>query len=121
MEYKTSLNDCVEFIAGDKTILREILHPKNGLKIKYSLAWFKVLPKQKTAKHSLKSSEIYYIISGRGSMNIDGKEFDVKTNDTVYIPPNAIQCIQNLSEKEEIIALCVVDPAWRKEDETVYE
>jgi len=122
MNYKISLSDCIEFIAGDKTILREIIHPdKKDLKIRYSLAWFKVSAKQKTAKHSLKSSEIYYILSGHGRMSIDDKEFDVKTNDTIYIPPNAIQCIQNLSEKEEIIALCVVDPAWKKEDETIYE
>ncbi len=27
MKYKTSLSECVEFIAEDDTLLREILHP----------------------------------------------------------------------------------------------
>lgn len=122
MDYKISLNECEEFVAGDNTFLREILHPnKKDLKIRYSLAWFRVPPDKKTFKHSLRTSEIYYIISGKGRMHIDSKEFDVNANDTVYIPPNAIQYIENLSKNEEIIALCIVDPAWRKEDENVYE
>ncbi len=122
MEYKISLNDCKEFIAGDNTFLREILHPnKKDLKLRYSLAWFTVPPNKKTFRHSLKSSEIYYIIPGNGRMHIGDKEFDVGTNDTVYIPPNSTQYIQNKSDRESIIALCIVDPAWKKEDETVYE
>lgn len=122
MEFKTSLQDCSEFIAGDKTILREILHPaKADLKLNYSLAWFKVLPANHTTAHSLKSSEVYYILSGKGRMHIGNQSFEVQANDTVYIPPNAVQHIENLSQTEEIIALCIVDPAWKKEDETVRE
>ena len=122
MNHLIKLEDCTEFIAGDKTLLREILHPdKHGVQSKYSLAWFKVLPNQKTTKHSLKTSEVYFIISGTGKMHINDKKFDVGTNDTIYIPPNSVQFIENLSKKEEIVALCIVDPAWRKENEEIYE
>ena len=121
MGYKISLNDCQEFVAGDNTFLREILHPaKKRCKNKYSLAWFRVPASKKTFKHSLTSSETYYIISGKGLMSINDKKFEVIANDTIYIPPNAVQCIENLSDSEEIVALCIVDPAWKKEDETVY-
>jgi len=121
MKYKKSLSECAEFISGDKVILREILHPdKEELKLGYSLAWFKVLPKHKSARHSLKSSEIYFLISGNGCMHIDDETIELGPNDTVYIPPNAVQWIDNLSETESIIALCIVDPAWKKEDEKIY-
>jgi mannose-6-phosphate isomerase-like protein (cupin superfamily) len=122
MKHKTSLNECVEFIAGDDTILREILHPdKHAVELRYSLAHFRVLPGKKTKKHSLKTSEIYYIISGKGRMHIGEKEFEVSAHDTVYIPPHSIQFIENLSKTEEIVALCIVDPAWRKDNEIVHE
>lgn len=122
MDYKISLENCKEFIAGDGTILREILgQKKEGAKINYSIAWFEVLPNQKTKKHSLKSTELYFIISGKGRMHIGDGEFDVESNDTVYIPPNSVQYIENKSDSEPIIALCIVDPSWKKEDETVYE
>ncbi len=121
MKHKKSLSECAEFISGDKVILREILHPdKEDLKLRYSLAWFKVLPKHKSAKHSLKNSEIYYVLSGKGIMHIDDETMEVGPNDTVYIPPNSVQWIENLSKTEDIVALCIVDPAWRKEDEKVY-
>jgi mannose-6-phosphate isomerase-like protein (cupin superfamily) len=118
---KISLDDCKEFVAGDNTFLREILHPeKGGYELSYSLAWFRVPPGKKTFRHSLSGSEVYYIISGKGKMSIDERKFEVKENDTVYIKPNSVQFIENLSETEPIIALCIVEPAWKKESETIY-
>jgi len=36
------LKNCDEFMAGDSTILRELLHPdKQDLDLRYSLAWKK--------------------------------------------------------------------------------
>ncbi|MBI5226974.1 cupin domain-containing protein [Candidatus Micrarchaeota archaeon] len=122
MKNKIELQECPEFIARDKTVLREILNPdKGGFPIGYSLAWFKVLPKQRSKKHSLESSEVYFIISGKGKMHIGKEEFEVKGNDTVFIPPNTIQYIENLSNDEEIVAICIVEPFWKKEDEKIYE
>ncbi|VVC04794.1 Cupin domain protein [Candidatus Bilamarchaeum dharawalense] len=121
MKYKTSLGECVEFIAGDSSRLREILHPaKQKIKLRYSLAHFRVAPGQKTAKHALKTSEVYFLLSGRGKMHISNEEFEVEANDTIYIPPGEVQYIENVS-KEELVALCIVDPAWKKEDEIIYE
>ena len=43
------LKDCREFVAGDGSILRELLHPeKADLQIRYSLACAKVTAGQKT-------------------------------------------------------------------------
>jgi mannose-6-phosphate isomerase-like protein (cupin superfamily) len=113
------LADCEEFIAGDGTLLRELLHPdKQPLALRYSLAHAIVPVGQTSLPHSLKTTEVYYILSGRGEMHIDEEVQTVEPGDAVYIPPNARQFIHNCGE-EPLIFICLVDPAWRKEDETV--
>ncbi len=115
-----NLKDCQEFIAGDNTILRELLHPdKQPVELRYSLA-HATLPVGKTSQpHSLTTSEVYYILSGQGEMHIDDQTQIVSSGDAVYIPPNTRQFIRNCGV-EPLVFICIVDPAWRKEDETVY-
>lgn len=114
------LNYCPEFTAGDATLLRELLHPdKQPIDLRYSLA-HAIVPVGQTSKpHSLKTSEVYYILAGVGEMHIDDETQRVEPGDAIYIPPNAKQYIHN-SGSEPLIFLCIVDPAWRKEDEIVY-
>ena len=113
-------NDCKEFTAGDGCMLRELLHPdKADLNLSYSLAHAIVIPGQTTDKHKLKeASEVYYIIKGTGRMIINGETRDVEPYDTVYIPPDAVQCITNTGEVD-LEFICIVDPAWRKAQEEV--
>ena len=114
------LNDCDEFIAGDNTRLREMLHPdKQAIALRYSLAHATLPVGQTSQSHSLKTSEVYYILSGRGEMHIEDETQLVEPGDTVYIPPNARQFIRSCGS-ESLVFICIVDPAWRKEDETVY-
>lgn len=114
------LNSCAEFLAGDRTLLRELLHPdKQPIALRYSLA-HATLPIGETSQpHSLKTSEVYYILSGTGVMHIEDETQLVEPGDAVYIPPNARQFIHNCGN-EPLVFICIVDPAWRKEDETVY-
>jgi len=113
------LHDCPEFIAGDNCALREILHPdKQDLALRYSLAHAVVKPGDTTWKHRLATSEVYYIIEGEGIMHIDRKSSPVRSGSTVYIPPRATQCITN-SGLIDLKFICIVDPAWRKEDEEI--
>ena len=115
------VKDCEELIAGDDSILRELLHPqKEDLQIRYSLAHAKVPPGRATKPHRLKSSEVYYIMAGNGLMHIDKESFEVSPDSAVYIPPNSSQYIENMSDSD-LIFLCIVDPAWQKEDEEVFE
>ncbi|MCD8486505.1 MAG: cupin domain-containing protein [Desertifilum sp.] len=114
------LNECEEFIAGDGTQLRELLHPdKQPLELRYSLAHAIVPVGQTSILHSLTTSEVYYILSGEGEMHIDEEVRRVEPGDAVYIPPNAKQFIHNCGQ-EPLVFICMVDPAWRKEDETIY-
>ena len=113
--------DYPEFLAGDATHLREILHPdKMDIALRYSLAHAVVKPGETSFKHALKTSEIYIILEGKGRMVIDEEAQEVTKGHVVYIPPNAIQCIENIGTGD-LIFYCIVDPAWREEDEIVFE
>lgn len=113
------LIDIPLFVAGDNSILREILNPlRENLNLRYSLAWARVKPGEKTLRHKLISSEVYYILYGTGIMHIDNNDQEVNKNDTIYIPPNTVQFIENTGD-EFLDFLCIVDPAWRPENESV--
>ena len=113
------LKDCAEFIAGDNCMLREILHPdKEKIALRYSLAHAVVRPGDTTKLHRLRTSEVYYIIEGEGTMHINDDAAPVRPGSTVYIPPLAKQSITN-SGRTDLRFICIVDPAWRKEDEEV--
>jgi len=114
------LNDCEEFVAGDGSLLRELLHPdKQAIALRYSLAQAVVLPGQTCLPHALKTSEVYYILAGEGEMHIDDEVQKVAPGDAIYIPPQARQFIHN-SGTEPLVFICIVDPAWRIEDEIIY-
>ncbi len=115
------LSNCDEFIAGDGSILCELLHPdKADLQIRYSLAHAKVKPGQVTKPHKLKVSEVYYILTGQGLMHIDEESFEFNPDCAIYIQPNSTQYIENTGDSDLKI-LCIADPAWRKEDEQVFD
>ncbi|MEM6445102.1 MAG: cupin domain-containing protein [Cyanobacteria bacterium J06642_2] len=115
------LENCDEFIAGDGTILRELLHPdKQELALRYSLAHAILPVGQTSTPHSLKTSEVYYILSGKGEMHVNDDVKEIAPGDAVYIPPNAVQYVRSCGS-EPLVFICIVDPAWRVEDETVYD
>ena len=114
------LQDCEEFTAGDDTLLRELLHPdKQPLDLRYSLAHATVPVGKTSTPHALRTSEVYYILQGQGEMSIDGETQLVEPGDAIYIPPNARQFIRNCSDSP-LMFICLVDPAWRQEDEVIY-
>lgn len=111
------LEDCREFIAADGSLLRELLHPgKQPAQVRYSIAHAKVGPTQSTLPHKLMSCEVYYILAGRGMMHIDREACPVGPGSVVCIPPEAVQHIENVGDAD-LVFLCIVDPAWRAEDE----
>lgn len=117
--YIKHLEECPQFTAGDDSHLREILNPrKEQIKINYSLAWARVAPGHKTLRHTLKYAEVYYIIRGSSIMHINNEDRLVKENDTVYVPPDAIQYIENTGTGN-LEFLCIVDPAWKPEAEYI--
>jgi len=116
-----NIKDCRQFIANDYSKLREIFNPrKERLKLNYSLAYAKVEPHKKTLKHRLKYTEVYFILKGRGIMHINRQKKIVKSGDTIYIPPDSVQFIENKG-RTPLKFLCIVDPAWEQKCEEIME
>jgi len=118
--YVKHLTDCAQIRAGDNSLLREIINPRGEkINIHYSLAWVKVAPHKKTLRHTLTATEVYYIVRGTGRMHINNEKKNVRENDTIYIPQNAVQYIENTGETD-LEFLCIVDPAWQPAVEHVF-
>ena len=113
------LENCEEFRAGDGSLLQELLHPdKADIAIRYSLAHAVVRPGMVTTPHILKTSEVYYIMKGEGIMHINEESEKIYPGNAIYIPPLSRQYIHNTG-KTDLIFMCMVDPAWRREDEKI--
>lgn len=116
-----TLADQKEFLAGDHTVLRELLHPgKQPLALGYSVAHGTLAPGRRSKLHRLTSSEVYYIIAGRGRMSVDDSIVSVTPGSVIYVPPGGKQSLENSGETA-IEFLCLVDPAWQPEGEEVLE
>jgi mannose-6-phosphate isomerase-like protein (cupin superfamily) len=115
------INECEEFLAGDHTHLRELLHPaRSAVKVSYSLAHGKLAPGVHSKRHRLSSSEVYYFLMGRGTFYIDGQTLSIEPSMVVYVPPGAEQWVDNQGGST-MEFLCLVDPAWKHEDEHISE
>jgi mannose-6-phosphate isomerase-like protein (cupin superfamily) len=116
------LGNCPEIIAGDRTRLRELLHPDRDYPFsgRYSLAHAVVAPRESSVKHRLATDEVYYILEGTGVVHINDESAEVAPGDAIDIPPGSVQYITNTG-KTDLVFLCIVDPAWRSDDERVEE
>ncbi len=113
---------CRYFTSREDTILCELLHPgREIVNIPYSIAHAILKPGCASKPHRLKkSSEVYYILEGKGLMNIDDEQADVCFGQAVFIPPGSWQHIQNTGT-DDLKILCVVYPMWNEDDEEVRE
>ena len=124
MEDKFVVKDAKEeshFLAGDLCSLAEILHPKKeNLPFSgFSLSHAEVLPNGRTIPHRLtKSSEVYWIIKGRGTLFINETAVELKKGRTVLVPPSAEQYVVNNGD-ETLEFLCIVSPPWDSSDEYI--
>lgn len=115
-------NSKIDSIRGNEgTTIKQYFHPHNTLNgINYSIAQFTLEPGKKSKLHKMKSSEIYYILEGRGEIKINEESFHVEKDDSVYAPPNSKQFIEN-SGSINLKFLCIVEPAWKADDEILLE
>ncbi|RKX21183.1 MAG: cupin domain-containing protein [Candidatus Zixiibacteriota bacterium] len=116
------LKDIPEIIAGDKTKLKELLHPNRDYQFscKYSIAHAIVSIGESSIKHKLSSSEVYYILKGNGEMHIDNNSVIIEAGDCFEILPNSVQWVKNIGQTD-LEFLCIVDPAWLESDETILD
>lgn len=115
-------NSKIEFIEGDEDIkIKQYFNPQNtSNEINYSIAQFLLESGKKTKLHKIKSAEIYYILEGKGKLKINEEIFELKKDDSAYVSPNSKQFIENIGV-EDLRFLCIVEPAWKPEDDEILE
>ena len=115
-------NSEIPTIEGNEgTTIKQYFHPHNTVNgIRFSLAEFTLKSGKKSLRHKLKSSETYYILEGKGLLHVNEEDFEVERDDSVYVPPMSEQFIENVGT-DDLRFLCIVDPAWKAEDEVVLE
>ncbi|MBC8515743.1 MAG: cupin domain-containing protein [Nitrosopumilus sp.] len=115
-------NSEINSIEGNEgTKIKQYFHPHNTLNgINYSLAQFTLEPGKKSKLHKIKSSEIYYILEGSGNLTIEDEIHILQKDDSVFVPSNSKQFIEN-SGNSDLKFLCIVEPAWKVDDETLLE
>jgi len=112
-------DDCPEFLAGDHTILRELLRPVPGsVDVRYSLAQGRLDPGATSTRHVLTVSEVYYFLAGEGQMHVGRESAPVKKGTVVAVPPDAEQWVENMGAGA-LEFLCIVDPAWMPDCERI--
>ena len=104
------------YVTADGSTIRELLNGANAPLHNQSLAEASLAPGQKTARHfHPRAEEIYFVLSGRGTMTIGESGRAVQSGDAIAIPAGAPHCIEN-DGAEELRFLCCCAPAYSHQD-----
>jgi mannose-6-phosphate isomerase-like protein (cupin superfamily) len=73
-----------------------ILHPEDSVSGKIESGITLLYPGCKTKGHSHSDrEEVYFFLSGKGIMGVDGQEYEVQAGDTYYVKPGPFHTTKN--------------------------
>ena len=99
------------YVTKDGSTIRELHHTE-----RQSLAEATLEPGQATQRHyHAASEEIYVVVKGSGSLEVDGETRRVRPGDAVLIPPGAWHTLEN-DGTSELAILCCCSPPYSHED-----
>jgi mannose-6-phosphate isomerase-like protein (cupin superfamily) len=111
----TNAGAFTEVYTEERCYITEVLNHSG--QPEFSVARARVLPGVTTALHAVRDTEEqYYILSGRGEMEIGCEVVgEVQSGDLVVIPPGVPQRIRNIGE-EDLVFLCFCTPRFEGEN-----
>jgi mannose-6-phosphate isomerase-like protein (cupin superfamily) len=102
------------FTTKDGSTVRSLLDLSNAPVAKQSLAEASIPAGVSTERHYHRlSEEFYYLLEGRGVMEVDGEEREVVPGDAILIPAGAWHAIRAV---EPLRFLCSCAPPYAHED-----
>jgi len=106
-----SLGKVESFVTKDGSTIRELHHTELQ-----SLAEATLEPSEATERHyHAESEEIYFVVKGSGTLEVDGETRTVRPGDAALIPPGAWHTLENTGTSELRI-LCCCAPPYSDED-----
>jgi mannose-6-phosphate isomerase-like protein (cupin superfamily) len=111
-----NLEQAEPFTTKDGSTIRELLGlPTSRLVRNQSLAEATLAGGQATARHyHRESEEIYLLLDGDGTIEVDGQEREVGPGDAVLIPPGAWHTLRAGPDGARLLCCCA--PPYRHED-----
>ena len=88
---------------GGTTVGYSFFSKAPGLKLVFRKRAMK--PGSGIGYHLQKEDEIYYVVSGRGEMTIDGKSFEVRPGDAVLTRPGASHGLKQVGGEDLVIMI----------------
>ena len=102
------------FTTNDGSTIRSLLDLSNAPVQKQSLAEATLPAGGETERHYHKlSEELYYLLEGKGLMEIEGEEREVRPGDAILIPSGAWHQIK---ATESLRFLCCCAPPYQHDD-----
>ncbi|HPD13335.1 MAG TPA: cupin domain-containing protein [Planctomycetota bacterium] len=109
-------NQSPPFLTKDGSTIRSLLDRTNSSAARQSLAEATVPPGGATQPHRHpRTEEIYYVLRGRGRMEVGGEARDVGPLDAILIPPGARHTLANTGA-EPLVFLCCCAPPYSHDD-----
>lgn len=106
----------VPFETADGSTIRSLLDLSNAPVANQSLAEATLEAGTATTRHHHRvSEELYYLLSGRGTMEIDGETRGVGPGDAILIPPGAWHQL-TADAGSRIVLLCCCSPPYSNDD-----
>ncbi len=114
--FLTRYKDVEPYITKDGSTIRELAHPDHHPVRHQSVAEATIMMGESTQAHNHKfTEEIYYILSGNGTMKLGVEEFAIGEGDTIIIEPGTPHQLTNTGT-EELRVLCCCSPPYGHED-----
>lgn len=117
---KTTIAKEKAFLAGDKTFIQELLHPKNDqVDLPYSIAHGTLGVGCTSLPHILEDTkELYVFLKGNGILQIDDSKITVQKGNLVLVPAGAKQHLVNTGN-QILEFFCIVSPPWDNQKEVI--
>jgi len=77
-----------------------------------AVTWVDVSPGSCQHPHRHLPEQVYVIVRGEGTMKVGEKYKTVKVGDVVYIPPNVVHGIENISDTEMLTYVTAATPSF---------
>ena len=111
-----SRDAAVPFTTDDGSTIRSLLDLSNAPVANHSLAEATIEAGEATVRHHHRvSEEIYYLVEGTATMELDGETTTVSAGDAILIPPGAWHQI-TASAGGPVRLLCTCSPPWASDD-----
>lgn len=119
--YKTTYSEVANSITKDGSIIRELMHPSTHKAEKQSLAEAIIPQNQSTKLHRhTTSEEIYYVLSGSGTMQIEDRNFSIDKGNSICIAPGESHNVINIG-LQDLVILCCCTPPYSHDDTVIID